>query len=110
LGCVLQKLNKSIINFNLIDPKTKQPFPGPIPANAMPMVCDWVAQSAFRNWQMSVGTQYRVHAIQKQQKLQARKHMIGSAVHMLTGGLGGGGGGLGGFGGGFGGGSTGYGF
>jgi len=87
----LQKLNQSIINFNLIDPATNQSFPGPIPATAMPMVCDWVAQSAFRNWQMSVGAQYRVHAIQKQQKLLARKHLTHTAVNMITGGLGGGG-------------------
>jgi len=87
----LQKLNTSIINFNLIDPATNQPFPGPIPATAMPMVCDWVAQSAFRNWQMSVGAQYRMHVIQKQQKLRARNHLIHTAVHTLTGGLGGGG-------------------
>jgi len=89
----LQKLNKSIINFNLVDPATNQPFPGPIPATAMPMVCDWVAQSAFRNWQMSVGRQYQVHAFQKQQKLQAQTRLVKGVVHTLAGGLGGGGGG-----------------
>jgi len=86
----LQKLNKSLASFNLVDPATSQPFPGPIPATAMPMACDWAAQSAFKTWQMSVATQYRMHAYQKHQTDMARKRMFKGAVHMLTGGLGGG--------------------
>jgi uncharacterized membrane protein YgcG len=102
----MQKLNKTIASFKLMDPATNQPFPGPIPPTAMSMMCDWIVQSAFRNWGMSVATQYRVHAFQKQQKNMARKRMVGSAMHMITGGLGGGSGGFGSFGGG----STGFSF
>jgi len=108
----LQKLNKSLASFNLADPATNQPFPGPIPATAMPMVCDWSAHAAFTNWQMTVGMQYRTHAIQKHQKNAARGRLVHGAFNMLSGGLTGGtgfgGGGATGFGGG--GGTTGFGF
>ncbi|KAF8317589.1 hypothetical protein DL93DRAFT_2076663 [Clavulina sp. PMI_390] len=97
----LQKLNKSIPTFNLIDPLTNQPFPGFIPASAIPQMKDWAASSRFTTWQMTVGSQYRTAAMQKQLQSAQRKRMIGGAFHMLTGGL------SGGFGGG---GSTGFGF
>jgi hypothetical protein len=86
----MQKLNKTIASFNLIDPATNQPFPGPIPPTVMPMVCDGAAQSAFGNWDRLVAAQYRVHAVQKQRKNMVRKRLVGRAIHMVTGGLGGG--------------------
>lgn len=94
----LQKLNKSISTFNLVDPATNQPFPGIIPAGAVPMMCDWAAASGLQQWQMSVGMQYGRYSVQKQQKLAGRKHMLGSAFSLLSGGTG------------LGGGSTGFGF
>lgn len=94
----LQKLNKSITTFNLIDPATNQPFPGIIPATSLPMMADWQAASRFQQWQVGVMTQYMTYSIQKQQKMAGRKQMLGSAFGMLSGGTGIGGGGMTGFG------------
>lgn len=64
---------------------------------------------AFQTYQITTTTQFRTHTFQKQQKMAGRKKLFGSAVHMLSGGLGGGLGGT--FGGnGLGGGTTGLGF
>jgi len=81
----LQKLNKSIPTFNLIDPATNQPFLGPIPVTAIPMTCDFNAQSAFKGWQMRVGIEYQRHAAQKRQTEMARKRLFKGAVRALTG-------------------------
>lgn len=84
-----------------MDPMTNQPFPSPIPANAMPQMEDWNYRAAFTQWQMSVTRQYTAHMMEKQRKSAGRKRLVGGLVHTLSGGLGGGG---------FGGGSTGLGF
>jgi len=113
----LQKLNKTISTFGLVDPATNQRFPSPIPASAVPANADWNMRSAYSVWRMSMGievqTQQREAALAGYKKKQRRASMLhtGSNLfqNLMGGGSGGSGGGFGGTGLG-GGGTTGFGF